>query len=36
MIKTKIEFNKTKNRESGLMMLTKFISDTLSIPFVPV
>ena len=36
MIKTKIEFNKTKNRESGLMLLTKFISDTLSIPFVPV
>ena len=35
MIKTKIEFNKTKNRE-WFDAVTKFISDTLSIPFVPV
>lgn len=35
MIKTKIEFNKTKNRE-WFDVVTKFISDTLSIPFVPV
>ena len=35
MITTKIEFNKTNNRES-FDAVTKFISDTLSIPFVPV
>ena len=35
MIKTKIEFNKTKNRE-WFDAVTKFISDKLSIPFVPV
>lgn len=35
MIKTKIEFNKTKGKE-WFDVVTKFISDTLSIPFVPV
>lgn len=35
MIKTKIEFNKTKGKE-WFDAVTKFISDTLAIPFVPV